>query len=34
MKNGFLLGSHHGMNIQDVDYVTNNIIKFFTDKIK
>jgi CDP-6-deoxy-D-xylo-4-hexulose-3-dehydrase len=29
MKNGFLLGSHHGMNEQDVDYVTDTIVAFF-----
>lgn len=29
MKNGFLLGSHHGMNIDDVDYVCSVIKKFF-----
>ena len=29
MKNGFLLGAHHGMTIEDVDYVTDKIKKFF-----
>ena len=29
MKNGFLLGAHHGMNINDVDYVCNKIKEFF-----
>ena len=29
MKNGFLLGSHHGMSIDDVDYVCDTIKKFF-----
>jgi CDP-6-deoxy-D-xylo-4-hexulose-3-dehydrase len=29
MKNGFLLGAHHGMNIEDVDYVCNKIKEFF-----
>ncbi len=29
MKNGFLLGAHHGMNIADVDYVCNKIKEFF-----
>lgn len=29
MKNGFLLGAHHGMNIDDVDYVCNKIKEFF-----
>lgn len=29
MKNGFLLGAHHGMNIDDVDYVCDKIKEFF-----
>ena len=29
MKNGFLLGAHHGMNISDVDYVCDKIKEFF-----
>lgn len=29
MKNGFLLGAHHGMTTDDVDYVCDKIIKFF-----
>jgi len=29
MKNGFLLGAHHGMTIDDVDYVCDKIIEFF-----
>ena len=29
MKNGFLLGAHHGMNLEDVDYVCDKIKKFF-----
>ena len=29
MKNGFLLGAHHGMTISDVDYVCNKIKEFF-----
>jgi CDP-6-deoxy-D-xylo-4-hexulose-3-dehydrase len=29
MKNGFLLGAHHGMNIDDVDYVCSKIKEFF-----
>jgi CDP-6-deoxy-D-xylo-4-hexulose-3-dehydrase len=29
MKNGFLLGAHHGMNIDDVDYVCAKIKEFF-----
>jgi len=31
MSNGFLLGAHHGMTIDDVDYVCDKIIKFFTE---
>ena len=29
MKNGFLLGAHHGMTIDDVDYVCDKIKDFF-----
>lgn len=29
MKNGFLLGAHHGMTIEDVDYVCTKIKEFF-----
>ena len=29
MKNGFLLGAHHGMDLEDVDYVCNKIKQFF-----
>jgi len=29
MKNGFLLGAHHGMTIEDVDYVFDKIKEFF-----
>jgi len=29
MKDGFLLGAHHGMTIEDVDYVCNKIKEFF-----
>jgi CDP-6-deoxy-D-xylo-4-hexulose-3-dehydrase len=29
MKNGFLLGAHHGMNIDNVDYVCSKIKEFF-----
>jgi CDP-6-deoxy-D-xylo-4-hexulose-3-dehydrase len=29
MKNGFLLGAHHGMTIKDVDYVCGKIKEFF-----
>lgn len=29
MKNGFLLGAHHGMTIEDVDYVCDRIKAFF-----
>ena len=28
MKNGFLLGAHHGMTTQDVDYVCDKIIEY------
>tara|TARA_Y100000385_G_scaffold95666_1_gene99009 strand:- start:9567 stop:10709 length:1143 start_codon:yes stop_codon:yes gene_type:complete len=30
MKNGFLLGAHHGMNLEDVDYVCDKIKTFFS----
>lgn len=29
MKNGFLLGAHHGLSIDDVDYVCDKIKEFF-----
>tara|TARA_B100001113_G_scaffold75943_1_gene59331 strand:- start:2542 stop:3702 length:1161 start_codon:yes stop_codon:yes gene_type:complete len=29
MKNGFLLGAHHGMTVEDVDYVCDQIKNFF-----
>ncbi len=29
MKNGFLIGAHHGMSLEDVDYVCNKIKDFF-----
>ena len=29
MKDGFLLGCHHGMNVDDVDYVCGKIKEFF-----
>lgn len=29
MKDGFLLGAHHGMNLDDVDYVCNKIKEYF-----
>ena len=29
MKNGFLLGAHHGLTVEDVDYVCNKIKEFF-----
>ena len=29
MQNGFLLGAHHGMGIEDVDYVCEKIEEFF-----
>ena len=30
MKNGFLLGAHHGMDLDDVDYVCGKIKEFFS----
>jgi CDP-4-dehydro-6-deoxyglucose reductase, E1 len=30
MRDGFLLGAHHGMSLEDVDYVCNKIKEFFT----
>jgi|TARA_R110000744_G_scaffold7175_1_gene24537 CDP-6-deoxy-D-xylo-4-hexulose-3-dehydrase len=32
MKNGFLLGAHHGMNTDDVDYVCDKIKEFYASK--
>ena len=32
MKNGFLLGAHHGMDIEDVDYVCDKIKEFYASK--
>jgi len=32
MKNGFLLGAHHGMSIDDVDYVCEHIKKYLESK--
>ena len=29
MKNGFLLGAHHGMTTDDVDYVCDKIMEFY-----
>jgi len=29
MKNGFLLGAHHGMTVEDVDYVCDKIKEFY-----
>ena len=29
MKNGFLLGAHHGMTVEDVDIVCDKIKEFF-----
>src|SRR5210317_1854153 len=29
MKNGFLLGAHHGMTVEDVDYVCDKVREFF-----
>ena len=33
MRNGFLLGSHHGMSLEDVDYVCDLLKKFEVSKI-
>ena len=30
MENGFLLGAHHGMTIEDVDYVCDKVKEFFS----
>jgi CDP-4-dehydro-6-deoxyglucose reductase, E1 len=30
MKNSFLLGAHHGMTIEDVDYVCDKVKEFFS----
>jgi CDP-6-deoxy-D-xylo-4-hexulose-3-dehydrase len=32
MKNGFLLGAHHGMTTDDVDYVCDHIKKYISSK--
>jgi CDP-6-deoxy-D-xylo-4-hexulose-3-dehydrase len=32
MREGFLLGAHHGMSLEDVDYVTNLLKKFESKK--
>jgi len=32
MANGFLLGAHHGMTLEDVDYVCDKIKEFLTTK--
>jgi CDP-4-dehydro-6-deoxyglucose reductase, E1 len=34
MKNGFLLGAHHGMTLDDIDYVCNLLKKFETIILK
>ena len=34
MKNGFLLGAHHGINESDVDYVCNKIKEYVNNKNK
>jgi hypothetical protein len=28
MRNGFLVGAHHGMTLEDVDYVSNLLLEF------
>jgi CDP-6-deoxy-D-xylo-4-hexulose-3-dehydrase len=30
MAEGFLLGAHHGMTVEDVDYVCSKIREFFS----
>tara|TARA_R110001592_G_scaffold103853_1_gene292357 strand:+ start:1114 stop:2271 length:1158 start_codon:yes stop_codon:yes gene_type:complete len=32
MKNGFLLGAHHGLSVDDVDYVCDKIKEYFKKK--
>jgi len=32
MENGFLLGAHHGMSVEDVDYVCDKIKEFFNNE--
>jgi CDP-6-deoxy-D-xylo-4-hexulose-3-dehydrase len=32
MKNGILLGCHHGMNVKDLDYICKTFIKFLKFK--
>jgi CDP-4-dehydro-6-deoxyglucose reductase, E1 len=32
MKNGFLLGAHHGMTIEDVDYVCDKIKEYLNER--
>jgi CDP-6-deoxy-D-xylo-4-hexulose-3-dehydrase len=32
MSEGFLLGAHHGMSVDDVDYVCNKIKEFFNNE--
>lgn len=34
MKNGFLLGAHHGMTIEDVDYVCDKIKSYINNEFK
>ena len=34
MANGFLLGAHHGMTLEDVDYVCDKIKEFFKNQWK
>ena len=29
MRNGFLLGAHHGMTLEDVDYVCDKIKSYY-----
>jgi hypothetical protein len=32
MAEGFLLGAHHGMTVDDVDYVCNKMKEFFNNE--
>jgi CDP-6-deoxy-D-xylo-4-hexulose-3-dehydrase len=32
MKNGFLLGAHHGLTIENIDYVCSKIKEYINNK--
>jgi CDP-6-deoxy-D-xylo-4-hexulose-3-dehydrase len=34
MRDGFLLGAHHGMSLEDVDYVCNLLKEFEACSVK